>query len=73
MYGGKTPKKEDYQDVVQMTMDALLEQGSLLGKKVSLPTLFVFSPRGDVFELPHKSTPVDFAYAVHTNIGYHTL
>jgi len=31
--------------------------------------IFIFSPRGDVFELPEKSTPVDFAYAVHTNIG----
>jgi GTP pyrophosphokinase len=31
--------------------------------------IFVFSPKGDVFELPEKSTPIDFAYAVHTNIG----
>lgn len=31
--------------------------------------IFVFSPKGDVFELPEGSTPVDFAYAVHTNIG----
>ncbi len=31
--------------------------------------IFVFSPRGDVFELPEKSTPIDFAYAVHGNIG----
>ena len=31
--------------------------------------IFVFSPRGDVFELPEKSTPIDFAYAVHSNVG----
>lgn len=31
--------------------------------------IFVFSPKGDVIELPEKSTPVDFAYAIHTNIG----
>jgi len=31
--------------------------------------IFVFSPRGDVFELPDKSTPIDFAYAVHGNVG----
>ena len=31
--------------------------------------IFVFSPKGDVFELPEKSTPIDFAYAVHSNIG----
>lgn len=31
--------------------------------------IFVFSPKGDVFELPEGSTPIDFAYAIHTNIG----
>jgi len=31
--------------------------------------IFVFSPKGDVFELPERSTPIDFAYAVHSNIG----
>lgn len=31
--------------------------------------IFVFSPKGDAFELPEGSTPIDFAYAVHTNIG----
>jgi GTP diphosphokinase / guanosine-3',5'-bis(diphosphate) 3'-diphosphatase len=30
---------------------------------------FVFSPKGDVFDLPAGATPVDFAYAVHTNLG----
>lgn len=31
--------------------------------------IFIFSPKGDVFELPEQATPIDFAYAVHTNIG----
>ena len=31
--------------------------------------IFVFSPNGDVFDLPEGSTPVDFAYAIHTDIG----
>jgi guanosine-3',5'-bis(diphosphate) 3'-pyrophosphohydrolase len=30
---------------------------------------FVFSPKGDVFDLPANATPVDFAYAVHTRLG----
>ena len=31
--------------------------------------IFVFTPKGDVYDLPSGSTPVDFAYAVHTEIG----
>jgi GTP diphosphokinase / guanosine-3',5'-bis(diphosphate) 3'-diphosphatase len=31
--------------------------------------IFVFTPTGDVIDLPEDSTPVDFAYAIHTDIG----
>lgn len=31
--------------------------------------IFVFSPKGDVFDLPEGATPIDFAYAVHSDIG----
>jgi GTP diphosphokinase / guanosine-3',5'-bis(diphosphate) 3'-diphosphatase len=34
------------------------------------PEIFVFTPKGDVVTLPQKSTPVDFAYAVHTEVGH---
>jgi len=33
--------------------------------------VFVFTPKGDVKKLPLGSTPIDFAYAVHTEIGDH--
>ena len=32
--------------------------------------VYVFTPRGDVKELPQGSTPIDFAYSVHTDIGH---
>lgn len=35
--------------------------------------IFVFSPKGDVYDLPFGATPVDFAYAVHTNLGDETV
>ena len=31
--------------------------------------IYVYTPKGDVFELPKGSTPIDFAYKVHTRIG----
>ncbi|RBY89023.1 GTP pyrophosphokinase [Blastococcus sp. TBT05-19] len=35
--------------------------------------VFVFTPKGDVVSLPGESTPVDFAFAVHTEVGYRTI
>ncbi len=32
--------------------------------------IYVYTPKGDVFELPLGSTPVDFAYRVHTSVGH---
>jgi guanosine-3',5'-bis(diphosphate) 3'-pyrophosphohydrolase len=31
--------------------------------------VYIFSPKGEIFELPRGATPVDFAFAVHTDIG----
>ncbi|MFI0466001.1 MULTISPECIES: RelA/SpoT family protein [Saccharopolyspora] len=35
--------------------------------------IFVFTPKGDVITLPSGSTPVDFAYAVHTEVGHRCI
>ena len=33
--------------------------------------IFVFTPKGDVVDLPIESSPIDFAYAIHSDIGDH--
>ena len=35
--------------------------------------VFVSSPKGDIYDLPAKSTPVDFAYHVHTELGHRCI
>jgi GTP pyrophosphokinase len=41
--------------------------------EINAAEVYVFTPRGDVIGLPTGSTPVDFAYAIHTEVGHHTI
>jgi len=56
---------------------SLLESGSgddslreSFGRELFADRVFVFTPRGDVVDLPQGATVLDFAYNVHTNIGH---
>ena len=48
------------------TQDELIQNSKL---KVFQNDIYVFTPKGDVIELPKNATPVDFAYAIHSQIG----
>ncbi|QPK93660.1 bifunctional (p)ppGpp synthetase/guanosine-3',5'-bis(diphosphate) 3'-pyrophosphohydrolase [Actinomyces sp. zg-332] len=41
--------------------------------EVSGSEIYVFTPRGDVISLTRGASPVDFAYAVHTDVGHRTI
>ncbi len=55
-------------DVAEQYEFLELLQGELLREQV-----FVFTPKGDVIDLPAGSTPIDFAYRIHTEIGHHCV
>lgn len=38
-----------------------------------LHRIFVFTPQGDVIDLPIGATPIDFAYSIHSDVGDHTV
>ncbi len=41
--------------------------------EINQSEVYVFTPRGDVVALPAGSTPVDFAYSIHTEVGHRTI
>ncbi len=58
-------------NLIDLQQNAVTTVDFLENVKVDLfpHEIYVFSPKGDIFQLPLNSTPVDFAYAVHSQIG----
>ena len=48
------------------SQDELIENSKI---KLFNDSIYVFSPKGDITELPKNSTPIDFAYSIHSEIG----
>ena len=56
--------------------DDMVSSGSLLDEfrtQVFEDRIYVFTPRGDVIDLPTGATPLDFAYQVHTMVGHRCI
>jgi len=74
--GGSNVSKESHQldwlkQLKEMQLETSDNKEFVESVKIDLfsDTVFVFSPMGDVYELPQGATPIDFAYKVHTNVG----
>lgn len=49
------------------------EYMDILKTDLFISEVFVFSPKGDLFKLPIGSTPLDFAFAIHSDVGIHCI
>jgi GTP pyrophosphokinase len=62
-----------FRQVLELQLDARTPDEFLEFLKLDLyqDEIFVFTPTGDVIQLPKGATPIDFAFAVHTEVGLH--
>src|SRR5687768_16768989 len=62
-----------FRQVLELQLDAKDPDEFLEFLKLDLyqDEIFVFTPTGDVIQLPKGATPIDFAFAVHTEVGLH--
>lgn len=71
--GGRMPRREVAwaQELAEIQKDILNKLQDLEELKIDFlqTRIFVFTPKGDVIDLPEQATPVDFAYHIHTDIG----
>jgi GTP pyrophosphokinase len=64
-----------FRQVLEPQLDAKTPDEFLEFLKLDLyqDEIFVFTPTGDVIQLPKGATPIDFAFAVHTEVGIHAI
>ena len=82
-YKDKKSKNEEYYAAVKKIIEKSTNEANEKEKTKSFAkevtgdvlnqTIFVFTPKGDVVELPKNSTALDFAFQIHTQIGYRTI
>jgi len=77
--GKKTNADAEWVEWVQQLMDIHADEADAREFVKSFRTdlfdeeVFVFTPKGEVKTLPVGATPIDFAYAVHTDVGHRTV
>ncbi len=53
--------------------EEMADSGEMLDEEVFDDRVYVFTPKGDVVDLPAGSTPLDFAYHIHSDVGHRCI
>lgn len=72
VYKTTTEKKlQFFKEIIELNEEKMSTEEFITSVKdeVLNNNIYVFTPKGDVFELPKGATPIDFAYKVHTKVG----
>jgi guanosine-3',5'-bis(diphosphate) 3'-pyrophosphohydrolase len=82
LYKEKKSERDHFDEAFKWLRQLLESQKEMNDPKEFLDTVrldlfpdevYVFTPKGDVKPLPEGSTPIDFAYTVHTDVGHHCV
>ena len=68
-------KLQFYKSIIELNEEKLSNEDfvNTVTNEVLNNSIYVYTPKGDVFELPKGSTPIDFAYRVHSEVGDKTV
>ena len=66
-------KLELYRNIIENARDEETDFDSVIKEDILTDLIYVFTPKGDVVELPKGATPIDFAYRIHSKVGDTTV
>lgn len=69
-------KLQIFRNIIELNEDSNTPEEFVSSVKkdiLSDEVIYVYTPKGDVIELPKDSTPIDFAYKVHSEVGDHVV
>lgn len=81
-YNSKVQQKEieeqlhwfrDFSIMSDEVNDDAMEFMNMMQRDIFEANVYVMSPKGRVIALPNGSTPIDFAYRIHTEVGHHAI